>query len=403
MSTGNWVIFFLLVSSAASAQTIAVLPLQPHIQARADDATFIERKFHRQLRREGVQLIRGDLVQEALLKAGASDTLSCDTNCLLQIGRELQADRVLAPTLSLQRKEQSAGTVWIWRIRQVLVSAGREWGVFQRMCMCARRTWDRVVERQTRRMLSYDPALRLELPADAPQAAIRQGPREESGMVFVPEGPFVMGHDGGEFDEEPRHRVWLSAYYIDKYEVTNAEYNVCVRSRTCRRQRYWRDAGLNGDQQPVVAVGWDDAVDYCRSVGKRLPTEAEWEKAARGTDERLFPWGNEFHIDWLNMHHDGDGYATTAPVGSFPKNVSPYGAFDMAGNAWEWTADYWKSTYYRQSPDRDPTGPESGVRRVMRGGSWLYDVPFFVTSHNRSPGRPWIRKSAVGFRCAKAL
>ncbi len=99
------------------------------------------------------------------------------------------------------------------------------------------------------------------------------------------------------------------------------------------------------------------------------------------------------------MHHAADGFELTAPVGSFPKNVSPYGAVDMAGNAWEWTQDWASDDYYKKSPRKNPKGPDSGVRRVMRGGSWNYDVPFFVSAHNRSPGRPWIRKKYVGFRC----
>jgi len=391
----------LLASTASAGLKVAVLPLQPHIQAKPDNADWIERKMHRELRRQGAAITTGKEVLAAMKAAGATDTLGCDDACLLAIGKKLGVDRVLAPDLSLQRKVQSVGVVWLWSTRQMNVRTGKPWGEFVRMCMCHKDTWDRVAENQVTRMLNYDPAKVLRLPADAPRAKPSKGPREEPGMVYVPAGPFIMGSTRGEFDEEPRHLVELSAFYIDTYEVTNADYNKCVAAGKCQRQRYARDKTLNQPKHPVVAVSWNNGVQYCEWAGKRLPTEAEWEKAARGTDERYYPWGNEFRADQVNMHHADDGFPTTAPVGSYPKNVSPYGAYDMAGNAWEWTADYWNPRYYRHSPSKDPKGPEKGVKRVMRGGSWLYDVPFFVNSFNRSPGRPWVRKSAVGFRCAK--
>ena len=394
---------FIALAAQADKPSFATLPVHPHIQAQGEQAEWIERKLHKELRRQGAQLVRGQSVLAAMAKVGAKDALTCDTQCLLKIGRELQVDFVVGPTLSLQKKEQSVGVVWIWKNRLVNVKENREWGIHQRMCMCSSKTWDRIAERQVTRMLQHDPAKVIRLPKDALLAKVTEGPHKEDGMVFVPEGPFVMGYRGGEFDEEPRHLVHLSAYWMDKYEVSNARYNLCVEAGKCRKQRYWYDKTLNQPQHAVVAVGWQDGVNYCAWAGKHLPTEAQWEKAARGTDERIFPWGNDWDVSRVNMHWDKDGYAATAPVDAFPKNVSPYGAYGMSGNAWEWTADYWHPHTYRKSAKRDPTGPETGVKRVMRGGSWLYDVPFFVTTHNRSPGRPWIRKAAVGFRCAKSL
>lgn len=388
---------------SAHAQSVAVLPLQPHIQAKVKQSSWIAGKFRRQLIAKGATLIPSAAVEKAMKEVGAKDTMSCDTDCLLKIGRAVGADRVLAPTLSLQKKEQSVGVVWLWKTRQVHVKKGIAYGEFQRMCMCAEKTWDDVVARQTERMLTYDPAKVLRLPANAPEAKPTKGPRDEPGMVFVPAGPFMMGGTFGEFDEEPRHIVHLDAFYMDTYEVSNAQYDRCVADGGCRKARYWYDKTLNQPKHPVVAVGWDDGVRYCKWAKKHLPTEAEWEKAARGTDERAYPWGNDYNYKWVNTHWAKDGFAKTAPVGSFPENVSPYGAYDMAGNAWEWTADYWHSTYYRKSPAKNPTGPDTGVRRVMRGGSWLYDVPIFMNTINRSPGRPWIRKDTVGFRCAKKL
>jgi sulfatase modifying factor 1 len=400
------IVMGLVVLMAPTAQAarlkVAVLPLQPHIQAKAKSADWIERKFHRELRAQGATVLKGDVVTRAMKDAGAKDTLSCDDACLLKIGKALSVDRVLAPDLSLQKKEQSVGIVWLWTTRQMNVTNGKPWGEFVRMCMCHKDTWDRVAKNQVTRMLAYDPAKLLQLPPNAPRAKVSKGPTDEPGMVYVPAGPFIMGSTRGEFDEEPRHLVEMSAYYMDTYEVTNTQYNKCVAAGACRRQRYGRDKTLNQPKHPVVAVSWKNGANYCKWRGKHLPTEAQWEKAARGTDERFYPWGNDFDISWANQHHEADGYPTTAPVGSFPKNVSPYGAYDMAGNAWEWTADYWGPRYYRRSAKKDPTGPETGVKRVMRGGSWLYDVPFFVNAFNRSPGRPWVRKSAVGFRCAKS-
>jgi iron(II)-dependent oxidoreductase len=391
----------LLLPAAAGAQRVAVLPIQPVVEAKDKDAAFIEEKFHRELRAQGATLIVGDEIRRAMAIAGIRTTRSCGLRCLVRIGRVVKAQRVLAPTLSLQKKVQSVGTVWIWSTRQVHVEKAINWGVFTRMCMCRKDTWNKVARRQVTRMLNYDPAQRLTLKKHELPLRAQEGPPQVPGMVVVPQGAFIMGSDRGEFDEEPRHRVELDEYYIDRFEVTNQAYNQCVAARKCRRQRYWYDKSINQPKQPVVGVGWDDANNYCAFAGKRLPTEAEWEKAARGTDERIYPWGNIFKVTWVNMHHGKDGFKSTAPVGSFKHNKSPYGAMDMAGNAWEWTQDYWNSRYYNNSPIKNPKGPKKGVKRVMRGGSWLYDVPFFVTAFNRSPGRPWIRKKYVGFRCAK--
>jgi formylglycine-generating enzyme required for sulfatase activity len=224
------------------------------------------------------------------------------------------------------------------------------------------------------------------------------------GMVYVPAGEFVMGGDFGEFDEEPRHKVWLDAFYIDKNEVTNEEYRRCVRARRCRRSLADGDRRYNGPRQPVVSISWHDARAYCAFAGgKRLPTEAEWEKAARGTDERRYPWGNELRRECVNLRDAEDGFRHTAPVGSFPCGASPYGALDMAGNAWEWCEDWWDGGYYRVSPARNPKGPPRSPRgrRCMRGGTWKYEVGFFVTTTNRSHTFPTKRTPWVGFRCAK--
>ena len=378
---------------------VALLPNEPLVEASSRVALWLDKKLRRSLARRA-DLLPLNAVQEAMKAAGIERGSECDDSCLISLGRALDADRVVRQTISLQDKVQSKGTVWIWTVHQVDVELGEVYGHFERMCMCARTVWDFIARQHAQRLVEFDPATRVEL-ADPAEAKPSPGPVDEPGMVFVPAGEFVMGSELGEFDEEPRHVVYLDAFYIDTYEVTNERYEPCVTAGRCRKQSVARIEELMGPKQPAVGVGFHNAVAFCKYAGKRLPTEAEWEKAARGTDERRYPWGDEWLPDQVNMHHAEDGFAWTAPVGSFPKNVSPYGAYDMAGNAWEWTQDWWSRRYYRESPKKNPKGPKTGTTRVMRGGSWMYDVPFFVNAANRSPGKPLVRKRYVGFRCAK--
>lgn len=185
-------------------------------------------------------------------------------------------------------------------------------------------------------------------------------------MVRIPAGEFLMGDDASAFaPEKPAHTVYLDAYWIDRTEVTNTQYRQCVEAGTCPEPEFWWNEELNGDNQPVL-VPWEGARTYCEWVGARLPTEAEWEKAVRGTDGRTWPWGNEFEPNRANLSGDEDGYGPTAPVGSFPGDVSPYGLLDAAGNAGEWVADWYDAQYYAHSPARNPTGPASGDQRVHR-------------------------------------
>ncbi len=281
-------------------------------------------------------------------------------------------------------------------------------------------------------------------------------------MVYVPAGEFLMGSTSSQVqdivrqcveagekqddcerwfgDETPQHTVYLDAFWIDKTEVTNAMFAKFVESEAyqttaekegcgwvylpdkkdwdCISGADWRhprgpDSDLSGlDAHPVVLVSWFDAKAYCEWVGKRLPTEAEWEKAARGTDGRTYPWGNEWDVhttkrlnfadknadlDWSDREAD-DGYQYTAPVGSYPAGASPYGALDMAGNVWEWVADWYDANYYATSPSRNPTGPHSGDVRVLRGGSW-HDIQDDVRSAPRYGYDPDLRGDDSGFRC----
>ena len=217
-------------------------------------------------------------------------------------------------------------------------------------------------------------------------------------LVRVPAGEFVMG-GGEEADERPRHRVFVSEFWIDRDEVTRGEYAACVRDRACAPPAAAGDATL-----PVTGVSWIDADAFCRHAGKRLPTEAEWEKAARGTDGRIFPWGNDARCDRANFgNFEGEGRCPQnpgAPVAAGRNSESPYGARDLAGNVWEWVADRYDAAYYRRSPARDPTGPAAGARRVVRGGACcsMFGLP---RASNRLAFPPDYRDVDLGFRCAR--
>jgi len=217
-----------------------------------------------------------------------------------------------------------------------------------------------------------------------------------SEMVRVPAGEFRMGREGRDPDEGPTHKVYLDEYLIDKYEVSNAEYAKCVRAGKCvPNQKY---GGFTNPAQPVVGVDWEQADKYCKWAGKQLPTEAQWEKAAKGTDGRTYPWGE--NIDCSKANYRDCKTGKTKPVGSYPSGISPYGAMDMAGNVWEWTADWYHSKYYEKSPDHNPTGPESGKYRVLRGGGWgSYPTDLRTTYRYRTV--PTVRSNLFGFRCVK--
>jgi formylglycine-generating enzyme len=257
-------------------------------------------------------------------------------------------------------------------------------------------------------------ALVIHLLAPAPHYEPRIVGADGAPMMLVPAGRFSMGGDDDEQDERPVHAVHLDAFYMDRYEVTIARY-AKFRSASPRAAPFkWEEADLRADgERPVTGVSWEDARDYCESAGKRLPSEAEWEKAARGTDGRRYPWGSS---DPTSAHGNFDqcckwiGYATLAVVGSFEKGRSPYGIDDMATNLSEWTADWYGKDYYKNSPALNPKGPsvaeEKGAslfgnfdHRVVRGGSWT-SGPKALRTTFRAHSRPTFRHGNVGFRCA---
>ncbi len=229
----------------------------------------------------------------------------------------------------------------------------------------------------------------------------------ETPMAEIGEGPFGMGVDGAQAleDERPRHQVWLDRYTMDRHEVTTARYAAFLAATNRTPPWQWEtvDLALHHDR-PVIGVDWEDAQAYCRWIGKRLPTEAEWEKAARGTDERLYPWGNSTPTTALANFALGARFSyaqVLMPVGRYQQAASPYGLFEMAGNVWEWVQDWYGASYYETSPSRNPPGPEQGQFKVVRGGSWS-DLPKYLLTYGRFKLPPATRNSYTGFRCARS-
>ena len=223
-------------------------------------------------------------------------------------------------------------------------------------------------------------------------------------MVEIPEGPFKMGSTNGDYDEAPEHQVYLATFYIDKYEVTQAEYDRFVRA-TKRGKPFVPvfDDDISKILNPALAamgMSWSDAVAYCQWAGKRLPTEAEWEKASKGEGSRKYPWGDTLTPKHANLEGEEDGYKYLAPPGKFEAGRSPYGLYDMAGNVAEWVHDTYDDKYYAKSPYRDPKGPEEGQNKVIRGGSWR-ESPHGARVAKRFQAKLWRTDATIGFRCAK--
>jgi len=242
---------------------------------------------------------------------------------------------------------------------------------------------------------------------------------KEAALEWVPvsAGEFEMGAEDEQAadDEKPKHKVHLDAYLIGKYEVTNGQYQTFVKAtghrvpENCCDPKYniWRGDALPDSiaELPVINVSWDDAAAFCNWAGGRLPTEAEWEKAARGTDGRIYPWGNEppsghranYSFDPISIW---DGPASLAKKDQYENGRSPYGAYEMAGNVWEWVQDWYDENYYKQSPAKNPMGPLTGEARVIRGASWR-NTADMLRAANRNKHASTERRVYIGFRCAK--
>ncbi|MCE7981307.1 MAG: hypothetical protein DYG89_08965 [Caldilinea sp. CFX5] len=224
-------------------------------------------------------------------------------------------------------------------------------------------------------------------------------------MTHVPAGEFVRGYAGGFPDERFEQSLSLDEFYIDRYEVTNRQYAECVQAGRCALPRLPRSvnfanyyASSEYGNYPVIWVTWNDAVDYCSFRGKRLPTEAEWEKAARGAQGNLYPWGNDAPTNQANFNYAAQD---VAPVGAFAGDLSSFGAYDLAGNVREWVSDWYQWDYYAIAPQTDPTGPGVGVTKVLRGGSWN-DIDIYIRATSRKNFLPESFDSNLGFRCASS-
>ena len=234
---------------------------------------------------------------------------------------------------------------------------------------------------------------RRDAPSPAPEGVAAD-------MVSIPSGTFTRGDRNGEPDEYPEKQIRMQGFRIDRMEVTNLAYRACVDAKACDPTPFQSDERLGLDDHPVVGVAYDDAARFCRWIGRRLPTEAEWEYAAKGTDLRKWPWVGAFDPKRSNSVQDGDFHGKTAPVNAYPTGVSPFGVIQMAGNAAEWVADYFHPTYYRTSEDdADPKGPNSGRERVVRGGSYL-DPMHLVRVSARRAKLPTETDNSIGLRCA---
>ena len=218
--------------------------------------------------------------------------------------------------------------------------------------------------------------------------------------VLIPAGAFIWGDN----ENSPRRELFVDSFYLDKHEVTVARYADFLKATgNVRPPEEWQTVDLKTHAAlPVVGVDWQDASSYCQWAGRRLPTDAEWERAARGLDERKYPWGNEppsakharFAMNYQNsVYQDG-----VAPVGTHPKGASPFGIDDLSGNVWEWVADWFTESFSR-TDRRNPKGPASGTDKVLRGGGW-YDPPGRLTGTKRMHAPPGHRDDSVGFRCA---
>lgn len=273
--------------------------------------------------------------------------------------------------------------------------------------------------------------------AVAPSAAggavrTQVSPRDGVALVHIPAGTFLMGSGKSEKNERPERKVQLSAYWIDQTELTAsrfARFAEATQHRTTaeaekwawvwddslnkgkggwRREKdvSWRNPSGKGSdwkampEQPVSQVSWTDADAYCRWAGRRLPTEAEWERAARGDDGRKYAWGNERDPKRANLHGGEDGFPGVAPVGRFPQGASPFGVLDMAGNVWEWVTDWYHPQAYKTMAAKDPKGPAKGTRRVVRGAAWGSPIDWATTT-NRYDRLPPYRNNKIGFRCAQ--
>jgi formylglycine-generating enzyme len=331
------------------------------------------------------QVVPRDRLRQRLAAQKKRSYRECyDQSCQIEIGKELAAQSSLAVRL-LKIGGTCVVTATLYDLRRAATAAGAT-----SEGACSEDAFRRAIGAVVRKLAG-------QAPASAPAVA----GRDSALMVKVPAGPFLRGSVSGQgqADERPQRSIQLDAFSIDKREVTVGQYRACVRAGVCTEPSREKGCGGSGDDLPVSCVGWKQATRYCSWAGKRLPTEAEWEKAARGADGRRYPWGDAAP-DCKRASLGGCGNAL-APVGSHAKGDSPYGAQDLAGSVSEWVSDGYDAKYYATSPAKNPPGAAVTALRVHRGGSYL-DAAAGLRSAARDHAAPSYSHHDLGFRCARS-
>lgn len=357
------------------------------------------------------QVVERTQLQRAIQELGYQSSAFVDADSAIQVGRQLGAQYIVVGSVT------KFGESYTLNARIVTVETGEARSVDP--ISAASLSPDFVISLAEQVGARLDALINPAAAAQAPPTGSLPSTRPSSlaaqsapsadlyPLVLIPAGAFLRGdnHGDGQADEKPVRQIYLDAYYIGKYEVTQAQYQRYLLA-TGRREPLQCNFGFHRwdleqrADQPVVCINWAEAKAFCEWAGMRLPSEAEWEKAARGTEGPKYPWGDEIDCDHSVYSGCKDGEGDLHRVGSRSRGQSPYGIFDMAGNVWEWTHDFYLAEYYQQAPERNPRGPERGSRHVLRGGGYGHDG-FALRSSNRSDLEPEHRNSSTGIRCAK--
>ncbi|MBN2499068.1 MAG: formylglycine-generating enzyme family protein [Deltaproteobacteria bacterium] len=387
-----------LCARAGGGPVLAVFDLECQgVALSPEDRAGLNDYLHSRLAGTGAfQLLPRASIQQRLQDLRTQSHRDCvDSACQIELGRELAASKSLDVRL-IRIDERCHLTATLFDLEK----AASESAVTV-PCGCEPRALPACIDAAVGKLTG---------PGEA-------GPQAPPGMVLVPAGPFWLGCDEPSDsecrkDERPGRRIQLDAFFIDRHEVTVEDYRACVRAGACRpprksatfKYRYTWDRA-DRSAHPVNNISWYKANAYCGWAGKRLPTEAEWEKAARGEKPRLYPWGDaraDCRHTIMDDGGDGCGRDAPAPVCSLAAGHSPYGLCDMAGNVAEWVADRYASDAYRRAPERNPAGPSSGRKRVLRGGSYDDARRRMLRCSARRAADPDDVSSTYGFRCARS-
>ncbi|MCU0606466.1 MAG: SUMF1/EgtB/PvdO family nonheme iron enzyme [Candidatus Edwardsbacteria bacterium] len=416
-----WIAAACATVARADKTTISVMDLNVTSGVSAGEAVMLTDKLLNELVNNGAyKVVERSKRDEILKEQGFQQTGACDQGrCLVEAGQLLGVQKMVGGTIG------RLGAVYAVELRIMDVKTGEIDRAFSRKYKGdVSKLLDAMQEAAADFSGSgpgsatgttlHEPSAGTPAVSGPPRSAVnglgyREVVNEKDGSVLIeiPAGKFLMGSDSGSTSQQPAHLVHLNKYAIGRHEVTVGQYKRFCKAvrRDFPDQPPWN----NEDDQPVVNVNWSDAQRYCAWAGLRLPTEAEWEKAARGTDGRKYPWGDRWigvncnhGIDsWIAFEDTSDGFRFTAPVAEYPDGASPYGCLNMAGNVYEWCGDWFDDSYYRSSPDRNPMGPSQPTdRRVCRGGSY-YCNPEYCSSILRSADKPGVAGKGVGFRVAQ--